>query len=378
MIYLDHNATSPLCPEALAAVEEALRDVTGNASSAHRAGARARDRVETARRRVADRIGAPPAAIVFTSGGTESNNLAILGAAGGRPRHALAAPLEHSSVIEPLRELERRGCRVTWLPVDGEGRIDPDELERAIEPETDLVVVGWANGEIGTVQHVAAIASVCRRRRTWLHVDAAQAVGRLEVSSAVADSLTISSHKVGGPQGVGALYVRDRHFLRPLCFGGPQERNLRPGTENVAAIAGFGAAVAAMDVSRMGAIADLRERLWRGLCDLPGIRRHTPTEGILPNTLNVGFQGLRGEVLVAALDLEGVCVSVGSACAAGSAEPSHVLLALGYDSEAARSALRFSLGPETTREEIDHAIEAVRRVVTRALGVTAPAAEVQA
>jgi cysteine desulfurase len=369
MIYLDHNASSPLVPaarEAMLALGEA-----GNPSSEHAAGRRARGALEAARRAVADAVGVRPAEVCFTSGATEANNLALFGTAlsGG---HIVTTPIEHVSVLGPVRELERRGTRVTWLPVDAEGRVTVEGVAAALRPDTALVSIGWANGEIGAVQPIAEIAAVCRARGVLLHVDAAQAVGRVPVQAGDIDLCTISAHKLGGPVGIGALVVRRGVGLRPLLRGGEQERGLRPGTENAAAAAGFAAAIATAGWA--GGLAALRDRLWDGIAAIGGVRRHGPRDGGLPNTLNVGIDGLVGETVVAALDLEGVCASVGSACAAGSGEPSAVLRAIGCDDVTARGGVRFSLGPRTTAGEVDAAAAALRRVVERARQVRARAA----
>lgn len=373
MIYLDHNATTPLRRDVLEAMLPYLRARAGNASSAHAAGRAARAAVEGARRVLAGALGAQPSEIVFTAGGTESNNLAVFGAVPNPAgAHLVVSPIEHASVLGPVRALERHGARVTWLPVDGDGRVRPDAVAAALRDDTVLVSVGWANNEIGTVQPIAALGALCRRRGVVLHVDAVQALGKLAVDVGGVDLCSLSAHKLGGPSGVGALFVRRGVALQPLCFGGEQERGRRPGTENVAGVVGFAAAVAAPPA--LGAdTARLRERLWAGLASVGAARRHSPAAGSLPNTLNVGFAGVRGEALVAALDLEGVAVSVGSACAAGSGEPSHVLLALGCSVAEARGGVRFSLGAATTAEEIDAAAAAVQRVVRR-MGALATAA----
>lgn len=370
MIYLDHNATTALAPAARAAMLALLDDALGNPSSAHAAGRAARATLERARRTIAEVLAVPPATVCFTSGATEANNLALRGSvvAGG---HVITTPIEHASVLGPVRELERTGAAVTLLPVDAVGRTTPGAVAAALRPETVVVSVGWANGEIGTVQPIAEIAAVCGARGVLLHVDAAQAVGRLPVAAGAIDLCTISAHKLGGPVGIGALLVRRGVALRPLLRGGEQERGLRPGTESAAAAAGFAAALAA--APSWAAVAALRERLWAAIAPLGGVCRHGPAEGVLPNTLNVGIDGLAGETVVAALDLEGICASVGSACAAGSGEPSYVLQAIGCDQAAARGGVRFSLGPGTTAAEVDAAASALRRVVGRARHVGARA-----
>jgi cysteine desulfurase len=366
MIYLDHNASAPLRREAAAAMAELTARAPGNPSSAHAAGRRARAALEQARRDVAEVLGIRPSELVFTSGGTESNNLALLGAVPDpQGAHLAVSPIEHASVLGPVRELERRGARVTWLAVDAAGRVGPAAVEAALATPTALVSVGWANNEIGTVQPIAAIAALCRARGVLLHVDAAQALGKLDLDLSGVDLCSVSAHKLGGPVGVGALVVRRGVALRPLSWGGEQERAARPGTENAIGAVGFAAALAAAAGDDRGAIEALRDRLWAAIADLPGVRRHSPATDVLPATLNVGIDGLRGEALVAGLDLEGVAVSVGSACAAGSGEPSHVLRAIGCDDAAAAAGLRFSLGPDNSAAEIDAAAAALRRVVAR-------------
>lgn len=362
MIYLDHNATAPLLPAARAAMLQALDDF-GNPSSAHQFGRTARARLEASRRTIAEALGVASRSVLFTSGGTESNNLALLGSVGRGVGRSIAMPaIEHPSVLEAARELERCGTRIQWLPLGQHGRVDAAAVASAIDESTALVSVGWANNEIGTVQDVDAVAAVCRRRGVPLHSDAVQAVGRLGLRLPDADLVSVSAHKLGGPRGIGLLVRRSGATVQPRLFGGAQERGLRPGTENVAAAAGFAAAFAEAASAPVWS-ADLRERLWSGLADLPGIRRYSAADGCLPNTLAVGVAGIRGESLVAALDLEGIAVSVGSACAAGSGEPSHVLKALGWDDDSARGGVRFSTGRNTTESEIDAAIAGVRRVV---------------
>ena len=364
MIYLDHNATTPLRREVLEAM---LPHLAGgaNPSSAHAGGSAARAAVEQARRTVAAALGARASEVVFTSGGTEANNMALFGAV-PEPSgaHLVVSPIEHASVLAPVRELERRGARVTWLAVDGDGRVQADDVAAALGEPTALVSVGWANNEIGTLQPIAAIGAVCRARGVPLHVDAVQALGKVPVDVGAVDLCAFSAHKLGGPLGIGALVVRGEIALRPLCFGGEQERGRRPGTESVAGVIGFATALATQPALSVE-VARLRDRLWDGVAALDGVRRHSPVTDCLPNTLSVGFAGVRGESLVAALDLEGVAVSVGSACAAGSGEPSHVLRAIGCDDGEARGGVRFSLGAATTVVDVDAAVAAVCRVVER-------------
>jgi cysteine desulfurase len=372
MIYLDFNATGPLAPEARRAMVDAL-DVFGNPSSAYGSGRAARAAMESARRTIAEVIGVEPREVTFTSGATESNNTALFGGVDPMRRDRLVlTAIEHSSVTEPARELERRGTRLHWLPLGAHGRIEPRDVAAAIDAGAALVSVGWANNEIGTVQDLDAISAVCRAGQAMLHTDAVQAFGRIATRLPNADLVSVSSHKIGGPKGIGALVRRRGVPVRPFLFGGAQERGLRAGTENVAAACGFAAAVAAAASPRCSVA--LRERLWHGVSDIPGVVRHSPAEACLPNTLLLGFADIRGEAVVAALDLEGVSVSVGSACAAGSGEPSHVLLALGCDEDTSRGGVRFSTGPATTAAEIDSVIAIVHEVIARMRSVPRAAA----
>jgi cysteine desulfurase len=371
-IYLDHNAGAPLRSE----VREAMLAFLGppaNPSSAHREGARARSALETARAEVAALVGAVPAEIVFTSGATEANSLALRGAARGR--RLITTAVEHASVLETARALASEGAPLTIVAVDGEGRVAADDVLAAVEGGAGLASVGLANGEVGTVAPVAAIAAGLRGRDVLLHTDAAQAAGRLplDVGALGVDLLSLSAHKLGGPAGVGALWVRRDLDLVPQATGGPQERGRRAGTENVAGIVGFGvgARLARAELATSAAVnGALTDRLWRGIqARIPAVVRHGPAaEPRLPNTLNVGFAGCSGESLLVLLDLAGIAVSLGSACAAGSAEPSHVLLAMGLDREAARSAIRLSLGPATTAADIDRVLDVLPRLVAQVRG----------
>jgi cysteine desulfurase len=368
-IYLDHNATTPVRAEVFEGVVAFLRDEFGNASSVHAPGSRARCAVEDARVEVAAALGAASAEIVFTGGGTESNNLAITGAArAANPPRVLIGAIEHSSVLAPADRLRAEGRDVCHIPTDPLGKVDVDALSALLDSAGALVSIGWANNEIGTIQAIEQIAALCRERRALLHVDAVQAVGKVPVRVAGIDFLSLSAHKLGGLKGCGALYVRKGLRLEPMIVGGGQERGLRAGTENVAAIVGLGLAcrLAIAETAWFGeASVGLRDRLWKELrARIAGMHRNGPADG-LPNTLNVRFEGVRGEALVAALDLEGVAVSSGSACAAGAGEPSHVLRALGLDEEDARDGVRFSLGRTNTPEEIDQAVEITVAAVAR-------------
>jgi cysteine desulfurase len=372
-IYLDHNASAPLTRAARTAVEAAL-DLAGNPSSQHAAGRAARAVVEEARERVAAAIGARPAEIVFTSGGTEAIALGIAGAfhaaAPGR-RLVLSAPTEHPSVGAALAGLA--GARVGRAAIDAHGRTAPEALSRALEAEPALLVaLASANNETGTRNDVAALARIAHERGALFFCDAVQSLGKepLDARALGVDLLALSAHKIGGPKGVGALFVREGTPLHAQLRGGPQEAERRAGTENVAGIAGFGAAAKALPerISAMPRVRALRDRLAAALVgeltDTSVIRNGDP-EGGLANTLNVSFRGVDGDALRIALDLDGIAVSGGSACASGAAGPSHVLLALGRDRELARAAVRFSLGLETTEADVDAAAEATVRHVRR-------------
>ena len=375
MIYLDAHATTPVDPRVLDAMLPLLRDQVGNASSLdHAAGRRTRDAVDTARRQVAAVINASHKDIVFTSGATEADNLAIKGvaeSASDHGDHVVTVATEHRAVLDTCRHLESRGCRVTVLPVGGDGLIDLAALEAALEPKTILVSVMAANNEIGVLQPLAGIGRLTRARGILFHTDAAQAFGRvpLDVNAMGIDLLSISAHKIHGPQGVGALYVRTRQptvRLAPLFDGGGHERGLRPGTLNAPGIVGLGAAsaLAAADMAAEAArLASLRDRLLEGLhAAIDGVHVNGSLAHRLPNNLNVSIDGT-DETL--ASRLHGLAVSAGSACASGSIEASYVLRALGVPPSQAHGTLRFGLSRFTTAAEIDEAIGIVRDGVER-------------
>ncbi|HWP65240.1 MAG TPA: cysteine desulfurase family protein [Candidatus Limnocylindria bacterium] len=370
-IYLDYNAAAPLRPEARRAMTEAVA-LTGNPSSAHREGARVRGALERARGQVAALIGARPADIVFTSGATEANNLALAGVV-ERGSGLVTTAIEHASVLEPAAALERSGVHVVRLPVERDGTLVDGELERACAARPRLVSIALANGEVGVLHDVAAVASTAHATGALVHTDAAQAAGRLRIDVAAlgVDLLSLSSHKLGGPAGVGALWIRPGLDVRPLLTGGPQERGRRAGTENVAGIVGFGAAAAAAADDLEAAAKRMRrgrDLLWSLLREsIPDVERNGASwERTLPNTLNVTFLGVPGQSLLVLLDLGGVAASLGSACAAGSVEPSHVLRAMGADEERARAGLRLSLGRDTTDDDVRRAaaviVAAVRQI----------------
>jgi len=375
-IYLDHNATTPLRDEVLEEMARVLRDCHGNPSSVHAEGEAARAVVDAAREQVAALLGAAPGEVLFTAGATEANNTALLGllrAGGdGRRRQLVSSNVEHPSVEAPLQTLERAGFRVTRLPVDGEGLLDPDRVAEALGPETALLSLLWANNETGAIQPLREIAGWARARGVPVHADATQAVGKIPVDlrQLPLDLLSLSAHKLNGPKGVGALWVRDGRAVEPLLQGGPQERQRRGGTENVAGIAGLGVAceLARRELpERQRAWAALRDRLWEGIrARIPRVARNGSAQHALCNTLNVAFEGAAGEVLLQALDLEGVAVSAGAACASGSVEPSPVLLAMGLPPGRARGSLRLSVGHGVDAAQIDRVLELLPPLVERA------------
>lgn len=376
-IYLDHNATTPLRPEVLEAMARVLRDVYGNPSSAHAAGAAARAELEMARERVAALVGFAGDEIVFTAGATEANNTALASALlrpGAPPGHLVTSTIEHPSVLEPAARLAEAGAKVTRVEVDAEGRLDPADVAAALTAETRLVSILWANNETGIVQDVATIGADAARRGVPLHVDATQALGKIPVDGPAVSAalLSGSAHKLNGPKGVGFLAVRGDLALEPWIRGGPQERRRRGGTENVAGAVGLGVAadLARRELGeRARLMAALRDRLWEGIrSGVPDVRSNAPLERALPNTLSVEFRGAAGDVLVEALDLEGVCVSSGAACASGSIEPSHVLAALGRTPEEARATVRFSVGLGVDEAQIDRVVALLPALVARVRG----------
>jgi cysteine desulfurase len=380
-IYFDHNATSPLCPEARDAMLQALSVCPGNASSPHAAGRAARNIVESAREHVARLIGAQPEEIVLTSGGTESNNLAIYGAAatGAEGRgHIVTSAIEHPSVLGPVQGLGRQGVGVTIVRPTAGGVVRAEEVLHAAREGTSLVSLMLANNEVGTLQPVPEIGPPLSERGVLTHTDASQAVGKVpvDVRRLQVDMLSLAGHKFGAPQGAGALYVRRGLVLRPHLRGGRQELNRRPGTENVAAIAGLGAAAAAMPGRLREAsehLADLRNLLEREvLSRVRGSKVNGGAVARVPNTSSLSFEGVLAETLVFALDLEGIAVSAGAACSAGTIRRSHVLLAMGLGDEADTS-IRVSLGPLSKREEIATFVATLGRIVERVRSTTAGA-----
>ena len=372
--YLDYNATTPVDKLVLEAMLPHFAENFGNASSIHSAGQHARAAVDRARAFVAALIGAKPPEIVFTSGGTEADNLAIFGvvaASQAARKHVITTAIEHHAVLNACQEIERQGVAVTYVPVGRDGIVDPADIRRALRPETILISVMHANNELGTVQPVEEIGRVAAEANVYFHSDAVQAAGKLplDINRTGADLLSLSAHKIYGPKGVGALYVRSGTPVAPQFYGGHHERDLRPGTENVAGIAGFGKAaqLAKENLTEEAArTSALRNRLENALVgQIPSVEINGAGEHRIPNTTNLAFPGAGGEALVIALDLMGVACSTGAACSSGAVAPSHVLLAIGLSPDNARSSLRFSLGRPTTNEEIEFAIAAIPAAVSR-------------
>jgi cysteine desulfurase len=366
--YFDHNATTPVSQSVLEVLVAALLEVPGNASSIHQDGQIAKQRLELARREVAALLGCQAKELVFTSGGTEADNLAIFGSvlANSVPqKHVVTTTIEHPAVLNPCRELERSGVLVTFVQPAPDGIVHPDDIRRAIRPETVLVSVMHANNETGALQPIPEIAAIAHQAGALLHSDGVQAAGKIpvDVEALGVDLYSISGHKFYAPKGIGALYVKNRTKLRPIQFGGKHERERRPGTENVPSAVGMGKAAAIANSAlpvESARLEALRDRLETG------ILAHIPDAGVngrgsarTPNTTNLYFDGLEGEALVISLDLKGFAVSSGSACSSGAVEPSHVLLAMGLPPERARASLRFSLGHSNNEEQVDALIEAV-------------------
>lgn len=372
MIYLDHAATTRLLPEVLEEMMPFLTEEYGNCSAVYSLGSRAKKGVSQSRRRIAKVLGAQMEEIYFTSGGTESDNWALqMAVAGqrGKGKHVITTKIEHHAVLNTCKALERQGCEVTYLDVDGQGRISPEQVERAIRPDTILISIMFANNEVGTIQPIAEIGAIARERGILFHTDAVQAFGHLpiDVGEMKIDLLSASGHKLHGPKGVGFLYVRKGIFMQPLLYGGTQERNLRAGTENVAGIVGLGRAAElsaermAETETRVRTLADyLRNRL---KAEIPGCLVNGEEAERLPGHVSVCILPVEGESILVQLDVQGICASSGSACTIGSKEPSHVLLAMGRTAQEAKGSLRFTVGPDNTMEEMDQTADVLREIV---------------
>lgn len=372
-IYLDYNASTPIAPEVVTAMRPFLQEHYGNPSSHHWAGEPAKAALEAARAQVANLLGCQPREIVFTSGGTEANNHALKGAFFAlrqRGNHIVTTQIEHPAILQPCRFLQTLGAEITLLPVDGAGLVNPEDVRRAITPRTVLVSVMHANNEVGTIQPLAEIARIAHAHGVWLHTDAAQSAGKIptRVAELGVDLLTVAGHKLYAPKGVGALYVRQGIDLEPLLHGAGHESGRRAGTENVLLNVALGAAgeLAASELeSRRARLTDLRDYLHRGLMELLGdrLRLNGHLTDRLPNTLNVSFIGRIGSEVLELL--EGVAASTGSACHSGRREVSPVLRAMGVPEEAGLGAVRFSVGRETTLEELDHVLSLARERIAR-------------
>ena len=370
-VYLDNNATGPLLPEVFEAMQPYFAEKFGNASSIHQQGQQARAAVENAREQVAELLNCRPAEVVFTSGGTESDNLALFGLV--KPGdHVITSSVEHHAVLNGCKRLEEIGCEVTYLPVDGRGLVDPDDLRRSLRLNTKLITIIFANNETGVLQDVNAIGTIASEADVYFHTDAVQAAGKVAVNvkDIRCDLLTLTAHKFHGPLGVGALYVRKGTVLQPLFYGGRHERSRRAGTENLPGIVGLGKAV---EIARAGftdgslkRISTLRDRLENTILEsMEQVGVNGPGAPRVPNTSNIVFECLEGEAMVIALDLKGLSVSTGAACSSGAIEPSHVLTAMGLSADRARASIRFSLGKQNTAEDIEFALQEIPAVVAR-------------
>ena len=374
-VYLDNNATTPVLHEVLEAMRPYFGEHFGNASSIHHHGQETRAAVERARESVAALLGCRASEVVFTSGGTEGDNLAIFGLTDSGD-HVIGSTVEHHAVLNSCKRLAAQGCEVTYIPVDGRGLLDPAEVKRAIRPNTKLITIMLANNETGVVQPVAEIGQIAAEADIYFHTDAVQAAGKIpiDVNKIGCDLLTISGHKLHGPQGVGALYVRKGTRLEPMLHGGSHERSRRAGTENVPGIVGLGKAAELavagfergddlrMDDQKMAAA---RDRLERELLDIEATGLNGEGAPRVPNTTNIYFDGIEGEALVIALDLKGLAVSTGAACSSGAIEPSHVLTAMGLRIDRAKASIRFSFGKQNSAEDVDFALRVIPETVAR-------------
>ena len=370
-VYLDNNATTPLLPEVFEAMRPYFGESFGNASSIHHHGQETRAAVENARESVAKLLGCAAAEVIFTSGGTEGDNLAIAGLVNSGD-HVITSSIEHHAVLHAAKHLEEMGCQVTVLPVDGRCLIDPRDVRRALRPKTKLVSIMMANNETGVVQPVEEIGKIAAEAGVLFHTDAVQAAGKvpIDVKKIGCHALTISGHKLHGPQGTGVLYLKKGTELRPLFYGGRHERSRRAGTENVPGIVGLGKAAelatAALVRGDDKKMASMRDRLQRGiLAQVEEAGVNGDAAARVPNTTNIRFDHVEGESLVIALDLKGLAVSTGAACSSGAIEPSHVLIAMGLRAEQARASIRFSLGKQTREEDINFGLSVVLETVRR-------------
>ena len=369
-VYLDNNATTPVLPEVLEAMRPYFGERFGNASSIHHHGQETRAAVERARESVAALLGCRAAEVVFTSGGTEADNLAVFGLV--RPGdHIITSTIEHHAVLNACKHLAAKGCEITYVPVDRRGLVDAADVKRAIRPNTKLITIMFANNETGVVQPVAEIGKIAAEADIYFHTDAVQAAGKIaiDVNQIGCDLLTISGHKLHAPQGVGALYVRKGTQLEPMLYGGSHERSRRAGTENVPGIVGLGKAA---ELARAGfergddlKMAAARDHLERELLEIEATGLNGEGAPRVPNTTNIYFDGIEGEALVIALDLKGLAVSTGAACSSGAIEPSHVLTAMGLSRDRAKASIRFSLSKQNMPEDVDFALDLIPQTVAR-------------
>ncbi len=372
-IYLDHGATTPMKEEVLEAMLPYLKGHFGNPSSIHAFGRESRKGLDEARRKVAASLGAQPEEIIFTSGGTESDNLAIQGAARAlenKGRHIITSAIEHHAVLDTVMHLGKNGFDVTILPVDQYGMVDPQDLQKAITADTILVSIMTANNEIGTIQPIEELGRICRDKEVYFHTDAVQSIGHMhfQLQDQPIDMLSLSAHKFYGPKGVGALYIRKKTRLEQLVFGGGQERKLRPGTENLPGIVGLGRAIelACADIEgKKQKLIKLRDKLIDGLLEIDDVLLNGHPSQRLPGNVNVSALYVEGESLLLSLDIKGIAASSGSACTSGSLDPSHVLMAIGLDHQTAHGSLRLSLGESNTEEQVDYVVEVYKETVTR-------------
>lgn len=372
-VYLDHAATTPVHPEVIAAMLPYFNPTYGNASSVHGFGRKGRMAIDNARETLAKALGAQPNEIYFTSGGTESDNIALMGVAeamANKGRHIITSSIEHHAILDTCAHLAKQGYEITYLPVDADGLVNPEDVKAAIRPDTILISIGHANNEMGAIQPIAEIGAIAKAHGVYLHTDAVQSFGTLpvDVNDLQVDLLSLSGHKIYGPKGIGALYVRRGTRVRPIQFGGGQERKLRPGTENVPGIVGLAKAVELAMAEReekVERITRLRDKLIDGLTAVPDVTLNGHREKRLPGNVNISVKYVEGESLILSLDLRGIAVSSGSACTSGSLDPSHVLIAMGLDHLQAHGSLRLTLGRNTTEADIDYVLEVFPEVVAR-------------
>ncbi|MBO8169748.1 MAG: cysteine desulfurase NifS [Thermoanaerobacteraceae bacterium] len=373
-VYLDHSATTPVHPEVVKTINHYLTEAWGNPSSIHSFGREARKGLEEAREKVAALMGANPEEIVFTSGGTEADNMAVIGGAYAREKdgkHLITSQIEHHAVLDAFKYLEKQGFEVTYLPVDEDGLVRVEDLRNAIRDDTTLISIMHVNNEIGTIQPIEEIGAIAREKGILFHVDAVQSYGKIpvDVNKLNADMLTASSHKIYGPKGVGCLYIRKGVRIPSYTHGGGQEKKRRPGTENVPGIVGFGKAaeIAAQELEgEMKRLTALRDKLIKGIEErIPEIRVNGHRTKRLPGNANISFRYIEGESLLLSLDMKGIAASSGSACTSGSLDPSHVLLAIGLSHEIAHGSLRMTLGRDNTEEDIDYVLEVLPEIVER-------------